>query len=160
MTPNDDGERHARLMALFEEAIAVPFSHRKAFVEQLSGSDTDLREELASLLDAHDSSADYFEDLSEQLVSPAYASVMRRARRAREAALLPHLQAEIGEKYRVLQGLGGGMSRVFLAEELKLARRVVSRCFHRRWRERRQLSGSSVRSRWPRASSIPTSFRC
>ena len=125
MTPNDDGERHARLMALFEEAIAVPFSHRKAFVEQLSGSDTDLREELASLLDAHDSSADYFEDLSEQLVSPAYASVMRRARRAREAALLPHLQAEIGEKYRVLQGLGGGMSRVFLAEELKLARRVV-----------------------------------
>jgi tetratricopeptide (TPR) repeat protein len=120
-----DKSRMTRLMALFERALELAPGQRAAFVAQLTGDDAPFRQELESLLDAHDSSADYFEELAEQLVSPAYASVIRSARRAREVALLPRLQAELGERYRFLQGLGGGMSRVFLAEEVRLGRKVV-----------------------------------
>ena len=42
------------------------------------------------------------------------------------AELLPQLQAALGEGYRLEKELGGGgMSRVFVALELGLARRVV-----------------------------------
>ena len=42
------------------------------------------------------------------------------------AALRAQLQKSLGDAYRLEHELGGGgMSRVFLAEELRLARRVV-----------------------------------
>jgi hypothetical protein len=41
----------ARLMALFEEALALSPLHRQAFVEQLSGHDAALRDQLHSLLE-------------------------------------------------------------------------------------------------------------
>src|SRR5262245_34055283 len=41
-------------------------------------------------------------------------------------SLEPRLQAALGDTYRVLKELGGGgMSRVFLAEETRLGRQVV-----------------------------------
>jgi len=46
--------------------------------------------------------------------------------RSMPAELLPQLQAALGEDYRFEKELGGGgMSRVFVALELGLARRVV-----------------------------------
>jgi TolB-like protein/Flp pilus assembly protein TadD len=43
-----------------------------------------------------------------------------------DAELRDRLQAELGERYRIEQELGGGgMSRVFVAEEIELGRRVV-----------------------------------
>ena len=112
-------------MDLFDRALAVPVERRDEFLERECGDDAGLREELTSLIAAHESVGGYFDDLADALVSPAYAPVLREAHRARESALLPKLEASLGSTYRILQGLGGGMSRVFLAEEIKLGRKVV-----------------------------------
>ena len=112
-------------MDVFDRALNVPIEQRAGFLEAECGDDAALHQELTSLLAAHESVGDYFDDLADSLVSPAYAPVLRAVHHARESALRPQLEAALGSTYRILQGLGGGMSRVFLAEEIKLGRKVV-----------------------------------
>jgi TolB-like protein/Flp pilus assembly protein TadD len=110
-----------RLAALFERALAVPQAERSAFVKEVCGSDDELRQELSSILEAHDSSTGFFEDLGAQVVTPAYAAIVEGG-----SALLPELEAALKDRYRIERELGGGgMSRVFLAEEIELGRQVV-----------------------------------
>ena len=121
-----DESRIDELTTLLEHALALPLAERSAFVREACGDDAALREELASLLEAHGSAPDYFTDLAAQIVSPAYAAVTGVAATADDTALLPHLRTALGSLYRIDRELGGGgMSRVFLAEEIKLARKVV-----------------------------------
>ena len=117
--------RVTRLMALFERALEVPYPLRAEFVDEVATDDADLGEELRSLLDAHESADDYFDGLAEQVVSPAVTALVEAADRERDAALLAELQDALGDRYRVVRELDGGMSRVFLAEEVKLGRKVV-----------------------------------
>ena len=119
------GERVDRLMDLFERALEVPAAERGAFLDRECGTDADLRREMDSLLAAHESSTEFFDTLTDDIVSPAFAPVLQAATRAREARLRPALESALGSRYRILQGLGGGMSRVFLAEEISLGRKVV-----------------------------------
>ena len=70
-----DQSRLARVMTLFEQALAVPHARRSEFVRQVSGADGTLRRELASLLDAHESAPDDFDELAEQVGAAAYAAV-------------------------------------------------------------------------------------
>jgi serine/threonine-protein kinase len=119
------GERVDRLMDLFERALEVPAADRGALLDRECGTDADLRREMDSLLAAHESSTEFFDTLADDIVSPAFAPVLQAATRAREARLRPALEAALGSRYRVLHGLGGGMSRVFLAEEVSLGRKVV-----------------------------------
>jgi serine/threonine-protein kinase len=114
--------RVCHLIDLFERALEVPQARRTEFLEQLCDDDASVRDELISLLRAHEAATDYFDNLAEAAVSPAYAAVMRAAR---VRPLLEQVQAALANTYRVLQELGGGMSRVFLAEETKLDRKVV-----------------------------------
>ena len=112
-------------MSLFERALDVPDEQRRHFLDHLTGSDVKFRTEVESLLNAHGTSAEFFDELSDKVVSPVFAPVLRAAHRARESALLPRVQQAIGERYDILEGLGGGMSRVFLAEDRATAGRVV-----------------------------------
>jgi len=114
--------RVGHLIDLFERALEVPQARRTEFLEQLGDHDASLRDELISLLRAHEAATDYFDNLAEAAVSPAYAAVMGAAR---VRPLLAQVQAALGNTYRILQELGGGMSRVFLAEDTKLDRKVV-----------------------------------
>src|SRR5688500_9805721 len=114
-----------RLMELFDRALEVPRAQRAAFIDEVAGNDPALGEELSSLLAAHESAPDYFDDLAEQLVAPAYTALGGGAPLERETVPLAQLQAAVGNTYRVLHELGGGMSRVFLAEEIRLGRKVV-----------------------------------
>jgi serine/threonine-protein kinase len=115
-----------RLATLLEGALAVPLAQRDTFVRQACGDDLAMCTELGSLLDAHGSAPDYFADLTNQVVSPAYAALTGALHPAPDTALLSQLRAAIGSMYRIEKELGGGgMSRVFLAEEIKLARKVV-----------------------------------
>jgi len=62
--------------------------------------------------------------------------------------LSERLQAALGTAYRVEKELGGGMSRVFVAEETRLTRRVVIKTplwrDSTRSRVKRKLTASAV----------------
>ena len=63
--------RHPQLSTLFERALETPAAQRAEFLAAACAGDAALRDELESLLDAHDSSNGYFEKLAEQLGVPA-----------------------------------------------------------------------------------------
>jgi serine/threonine protein kinase/tetratricopeptide (TPR) repeat protein len=117
--------RMDQLIALFERAVDLPATEVSEFVSKVAESDKALAEDLQGLLDAHLSASGYFENLAEQLVPPAYAAATSASRDAKTAALLLQTQEALGPSYKVLRELGGGMSRVFLADEVKLGRKVV-----------------------------------
>jgi serine/threonine protein kinase/tetratricopeptide (TPR) repeat protein len=122
----EQSSRIEQLTSLLERAEAVPPAERATFVREACGDDAALCRELESLLEAHDSAGDYFADLATETVAPAYAAVTGVAQQPADAGLLQQLQQAVGSIYRVERELGGGgMSRVFLAEEIKLARKVV-----------------------------------
>ena len=103
--------RVERLSALFEQALSVPPEKRAEFVRQVCGDNTALRRELGSLLDAERSAAEYFDDLADGIVSPAYAAL------ADAATAGPRWEGRRVGAYRLVREVGrGGMSRVFLAE--------------------------------------------
>jgi len=115
-------KRAERVAALFDQALGVPRSARPAFLERVSGGDEELRRELGSLLEAHDSADDFFGGLAEDVIAPAAAAAVARA----GADVPAELAASLEGRYRIERELGGGsVSRVFLAEELGLERKVV-----------------------------------
>ena len=101
----------ARLLELFEKALEVPSSRRADFVERVAAGDRALRNELSSLLEAHESSDEYFQSLADAVVAPAYAAVVDSAGSARR------WEGRRVGAYRLVREAGrGGMARVFLAE--------------------------------------------
>ena len=105
-------ERWAAIDAIFADATELPTAERAAFVANACGSDAELRAEVESLLSAHDGDTDFLEQ-------PHAA--------AREGPdLATQLQAALGTAFHIERELtGGGMSRVFVATETALKRRVV-----------------------------------
>jgi serine/threonine-protein kinase len=117
-----DASRVERVAALFDRALAVPRAERLAFLQAACGGDDELRQEVHSLLEAHETSSGFFEDLAAGVVAPVSAAVVAQGL----ADLMPELERLLSAQYRIERELGGGgMSRVFLAEELALGRKVV-----------------------------------
>jgi len=101
------------MMAIFADAVELPPEERSAFVARACGSDAELLREVLSLLMAQDGNRG----------SPK-AEAVKAAGDAPEIAA--RLQLALGTEFRVERELpGGGMSRVFVAVETKLGRRVV-----------------------------------
>jgi len=97
---------------IFNEAVSRPAGQRTAFVESACGGDEELKQEVASLLqaDAQDSSA--YESLAAHIA-------------ADWAGPPPVVGREVGG-YRVTALLGaGGMGETYLAEDAALGRRVA-----------------------------------
>jgi tetratricopeptide (TPR) repeat protein len=87
--------------------------------------DVSLHLELISLLDAHDAAGDYFDRLSERVVAPALSAMTRDAD-ATASDVIETLRKRLAGSYRIERELGGGaMSRIFVAEDLRLKRSVV-----------------------------------
>jgi serine/threonine protein kinase/TolB-like protein/Tfp pilus assembly protein PilF len=106
-------ERWRAIDAIFADAVERPAAERAAFLASACGTDAELRAEVESLLAAYDSDADFLETPP---VAPG----------ADGPDLTEQLQAALGTAYRIERELaGGGMSRVFVAEETRLGRRVV-----------------------------------
>jgi serine/threonine-protein kinase len=113
------------MMALFESALALPAAKRAELLNRECGADRALLEEVQSLIDAHESPSHTLDELEDTVLSPALRTVFQTVHQARGEALRTELEVGLAGKYRILEELGGGMSRVFLAEEIRLARRVV-----------------------------------
>ncbi|HSJ62556.1 MAG TPA: protein kinase [Gemmatimonadaceae bacterium] len=121
-----DAERMERLAGLLESALELAPPDRARYLREACGADDALRAELESLLEAHDTSGAVFDELAAAVIAPGYAALLGRTPPEPSAELRAELEAVLGDSYRIGRELGGGgMSRVFLAEEIALHRSVV-----------------------------------
>ena len=109
-------ERWRRVKAILDRALELEPGARGALLDQVCGSDLSLRAEVESLLAEEDEAAGFLESpdaagTDSMTVGPELEVLLQTA--LGSAYLLGH---EIG---------GGGMSRVFVAQEVALGRRVV-----------------------------------
>ena len=119
-------ERSDRIASLLEEVLATPAEARDGFLADACSGDPALHEELRSLLVAHHAADGYFEDIAERIVTPVFSALADSEDQLVADARMARLQASLGGAYSVERELGGGgMSRVYLAEEVKLGRKVV-----------------------------------
>jgi serine/threonine protein kinase len=109
-----DADRHQKISALFARANRLPESERDAFLNEACASDTDLQDEVRSLLDA----------------SKDTANVLSTSHRSNLLDLVADVsQAPTPERigqYRILRPIGqGGMGTVYLAEQETPRREVA-----------------------------------
>jgi serine/threonine-protein kinase len=118
-------KRDAQLADLFEQVITSPPHLRAGLLAATRRDDVSLANDLESLLAAHDSADNFFESLSRDVLSPAINAVGLDDSGA-DANLLDQLKEAVGSQYSIENEIGGGgMSRVFLATEVRLGRKVV-----------------------------------
>ncbi|HUQ19778.1 MAG TPA: protein kinase [Gemmatimonadaceae bacterium] len=130
---NEDDPRHfvkmeetriSRLSRLFDEALSLAPIERAEFLKAQRLNDAELGDELIALVDAHASSSTFFEKLSGDVIAPVYDAIANTSQD--RSVLLSALQNELKDSYRIEGELtGGAMSRVFVAEDIKLRRKVV-----------------------------------
>src|SRR4030095_1032557 len=106
-----------RLIDIFNEAKALPDANREAFVAAACGPDAELKAQVLSLLQAHQSAGEFLQ--SQPALSPEIEAELAR--------LKPE---EVGERigpYKLREQIGeGGFGVVWVAEQQEPVRRTVA----------------------------------
>ena len=109
-------DRWRQIEKVFEEALKQDPQRRQAFLEVACGTDFELHREVSALLASLDQSGRFLESAVEDAAKSYLGD--QSAPSLREGSLLDH--------YRVTQLIGaGGMSQVYLAEDIRLKRKVA-----------------------------------
>ncbi|HSM36079.1 MAG TPA: serine/threonine-protein kinase [Longimicrobiales bacterium] len=150
MTAGDrDLARWERIQAIFDEAIDVPPAERDALLASACGDEHELRREVESLLEAHETAETFLEGAGIAAVAPWLSD---------PPAGKTSAQGEAGKglhfgPYRVIRELGrGGMGTVFLAERaddryqrtvaIKLVRTFGGESLERRFQKEQRILAS------------------
>src|SRR5215203_4348345 len=114
-----DPELWKKVDALLEQALAQPPEEREAFVTEASKDDSELREEVLSLLKAQAQASNFMERSAMRVAAAALA------RDSNLTTSFSLLGKELGS-YKIEKLLGaGGMGEVYLARDKKLDRLVA-----------------------------------
>jgi serine/threonine protein kinase/Tfp pilus assembly protein PilF len=111
MTP----ERWKQIDQIFHDALQRPPGDRAAFIAESCGDEECLRQEVVSLLAAHDQAASFIEVPAGDAAADFLADHNARL-----------TSGTILNRYKILNLLGkGGMGEVYLAEDTKLSRQIA-----------------------------------
>ena len=116
MTP----ERWAELEPLVDAALQLPASERRSYIDSVAANDRGLAEQLGRLVDLATRGDSLFD------AAAAERAALLAEEPDSESALIELLQASLGATYKLEREIGGGgMSRVFVAHEPGLDRKVA-----------------------------------
>jgi tetratricopeptide (TPR) repeat protein len=119
----DDPQRSSRVSTILRRALELEPRERPAYLDRACADDAELRREIEGLATRAAHPRDFLEQPAAEYAAPLFAHLMT-PHAARDVLL--RLQAALRDRYRLDGELpGGGMSRVFVGEELGLGRRVV-----------------------------------
>jgi serine/threonine-protein kinase len=133
MTGNDGSarepmsrDRWGRLEPLVDAALELPVAERGAYCDRIAATDPALGAELRRLIRRAEATHGLFTDAAVERLGLLFDDTGPGEPGATEPDLLGVLQAALGTAYTLEREIGGGgMSRVFVANEAGLGRKVV-----------------------------------